>query len=60
MTISLFSQCLSEDIRRLTTDTDSKIRDYEASLKDTIQRLHIYESLEQELDDVVMQAVNSM
>ncbi len=57
---NLYSQCLKEDIRRLTNDRDSKFRDFESSLKEKNQRLETYESLEHELDDVVMQAAESM
>lgn len=40
----------------MTADKDSQLREYESVLKEKSQRLETYESLEQELDDVVMQA----
>ena len=43
----------------MSTERDSKLREYESSLRDKTQRLETYESLEQELDDVVMQAAES-
>ena len=46
-------------MRILSAEKDSKIRDCETSLKQVSQRLETYESLERELDDVVMQAAES-
>lgn len=49
-------EVLNNELQRLTTTKDSRIRELESSLKDVSLRLETYESLEKELDDVVMQA----
>ena len=49
-------QVLNKEFYSLQASTDKRINELQSNITDAMKKLSIYEKLEQELDDVILQA----